>query len=208
MSDHGKELDLAQHREAEETLYGYVSAFSLLKPAEIELIVHRSIPRFFPKGSILLSEGEVASKCYFVLKGLVREYYLDDGQENTTAFFEEMQPVNSFSSRIEGKPSKHFLVCMEDCVLAIGEAHLEQEMIQLIPRLETIIRQEVERMTGLMQDELAHFIRSSPEQRYAHFCKTRPNLLQRVPQHQIASYIGIQPESLSRLRKRQLDIPS
>lgn len=204
MSERGIEPNNAQLQEAEAILYSFAEAFSVLEPAEIDLIVRSAYIRFFPKGTILLSEGQIAKNCYFVLKGLVREYYLVDGNEHTTAFFDEMHPVNSFSSHIESKESKHYLVCAEDSILTIGEQALEQEMIARIPSLEAVIRQEVERMTGFMQDELAHFIRSTPEQRYAHFCTTRPGLLQRVPQHQIASYIGITPESLSRLRKRQL----
>jgi CRP-like cAMP-binding protein len=208
MSAKGIEADESQLLRAEGALRVFVSAFSILTPDEIELIVGNAVIRFFPKGTILLSEGEIAQHCYFVLEGLVREYYLDDGREHTTAFFDEKCPVNSFSSHLESSGSKHYLVCAEDCLLTIGEEQLEQEMIRRIPRLEAIIRQEVERMTGQMQDELAHFIRSTPEQRYAHFCASRPGLLQRVPQHQIASLIGIAPESLSRLRKRQIKAES
>ncbi|MEO1435586.1 MAG: Crp/Fnr family transcriptional regulator [Bacteroidota bacterium] len=185
-------------------LHQFVSSFKILTPDEVNLIVDHADIRAFDKGIHILKEGQIASECFFVLKGLVREYYLQDGTEKTTAFFTEGMPVNSFSSATEQKPSKHYLVCAEDCVMTVGTESMEAEMIRRIPRLAEIIRQEVERNAGKMQDDLATYIMSSPEERYLNLLKTRPELLNRVPQHQIASFLGVKPESLSRIRKRLL----
>ncbi|MEM6726337.1 MAG: Crp/Fnr family transcriptional regulator [Bacteroidota bacterium] len=185
-------------------LHQFVSSFQLLSPEEVNIIVDNADIREFPKGKHLLKEGQIAQECYFMLKGLVREYYLQDGIEKTTAFFSEGMPVNSFSSATEQKPSKHYLVCAEDCVMTVGTDSLEAEMIRRIPRLGEIIRVEVERNAGKIQDELATYIMSSPEDRYLNLLETRPELLNRVPQHQIASFLGVKPESLSRIRKRLL----
>lgn len=182
----------------------FLSGFELLQEDELELIAENTVVRSFKKGDLLLSEGEVSAECYSVLKGCVREYYMVDGDEKTTNFYTEGQPVNSFTSFTAGIPSKHFLVCAEDCVLTVGTEELEAEMCRRIPRLETVIRQEVEKATGRIQDELALFMISTPEERYLNLQKNRQDLLQRIPQHQIASYIGITPESLSRIRKRLL----
>lgn len=187
-----------------ELLYNFVSAFEILQPEEIQMIVDNANIQEFKKGTILLAEGEISKSCYFVLRGCVREYYLKDGEEKTTAFYTEYQPVTSFTSYTAEKPSKHFWVCAEDCILTVGSQALEDEMIKRIPRLERVILQEVERNTGKAQDEWANFMTSTPEERYVNILENRPELLHRIPQHQIASYIGIKPESLSRIRKRMV----
>lgn len=187
-----------------EILRDFIKQFGMLTDEEVNIIVDNAHIKSFKKGTVLLREGQMSKECYMVLKGLVREYYIKDGEERTTNFFTEMQPVNSFTSRNSSKPSKHFLVCSEDCMLTVGWNSLEEEMCRRIPRLESIIRQEVEKETGKMQDEMAKFITSTPEELYQDLVENRPDLLNRVPQHQIASYLGIKPESLSRIRKRLL----
>lgn len=190
----------------QEVLRGFIKEFGMLTNDEIDIIVDNANIQSYKKGTVLLREGQVAKECYFVLKGLVREYYIVDGEEKSTNFFSEMEPVNSFTSRNSNKPSKHFLICAEDSVLTVGTNSLEEEMCQRIPRLGEIIRQEVEKETGKMQDDMADFITSSPEERYRNLLDNRPELLNRVPQHQIASYLGVTPESLSRIRKRLLAV--
>ncbi|MGB0886076.1 MAG: Crp/Fnr family transcriptional regulator [Chitinophagales bacterium] len=187
-----------------EILTEFLKSFEVLTSEEISLINEHTVLKSFKKGSILLKEGEVAKNCYAILKGCVRRYYIVDGEEKTTAFYTEGDPVTSFTSYNEKIPSKHFLECIEDCTLTEGTQDLEKEMCRLIPRLENIIRVEVEKEAGKTQENFALFITSSPEERYLNLLKTRPNLLQRVPQHQIASFLGIKPESLSRLKKRIL----
>jgi len=180
----------------------FIESFGLLTDQEVKTIIDNANIKSFKKGTFLLKEGQVSDKCYFVLKGCVREFYAVDGEEKSTAFFTEMQPVTSFTSYTNQTPSKHYLICAEDCVLTVGTQDLEKEMCERIPRLESVIRQEVERSTGKAQDDFANFITSSPEKRYLNLLENRPDLLNRIPQHQIASYIGVKPESLSRIRKR------
>lgn len=187
-----------------EELRKFVNSFGILTEEEVSMIVDNANIQYFKKGAILLREGQVAKECFFVLKGLVREYYIVDGEERSTNFFTELEPVNSFTSHTAKKPSRHFLVCAEDCVLTVGNDSLEQEMCRRIPRLETIIKEEVEKETGKMQDDLAKLLTSTPEELYLDLVENRPDLLNRIPQHQIASYIGVKPETLSRIRKRLL----
>jgi DNA-binding MarR family transcriptional regulator len=77
-------------------------------------------------------------------------------------------------------------------------------MYQKFPQIESLNRAMVEAIMAKQQDSLAEFKMTSPEQRYLNLLKNRPDLIQRVPQHQIASYLGVKPESLSRIRKRIL----
>jgi CRP-like cAMP-binding protein len=185
-------------------LYNLIAQYHMLTPDEVQLIVDKSVIRQFPKGKYLLKEGQIADCCYLVVEGCVRQYILKDGEEKTTAFYTEGEPVNSFTSATGKSKSNYYLVCMEDCTLTVGGDSLEAEMSKLIPRLESIIRQEVERYSGIYQDELSKFITHSAEERYLDLMKQKPDLLQRVPQHQIASFIGVTPESLSRIRKRMV----
>ncbi len=185
-----------------EELRKLLMGFPLLTEEDRQLILDNSDVRKFSKGTILLKEGQISKECYSVLKGIVREYYMVDGEEKTTNFFSEGQAVNSFTSISNNTPSKHYWVCTEDCVLVVGTQSLEEEMCKRIPKLEGIIRKEVERLSGEAQDEFAAFITSSPEQRYLRLMEKRPELFHRVPLHQIASFLGITAESLSRIRKR------
>ena len=127
-----------------------------------------------------------------------------DGEEKTTAFYTEGDPVVSFTSYSNQLPSKLFLICMEECVLTVGNQDWEAEMCKRFLKLESIIRIEVEKNAGKTQEAFATFITSSPEERYLQLLNTRADLLNRVPQHQIASFLGITAESLSRIRKRVL----
>jgi hypothetical protein len=90
-------------------------------------------------------------------------------------------------------------------MLAVSNQVIEKEIYMKIPTLESVVRHEVERAMGQIQDEFTAFISSSPKERYENLLENKPELLNRVPQHQIASYIGEQPQSLSRLRRRILN---
>lgn len=156
----------------------------------------------FPKGKILLQEGEISTKCFFIIKGCVRRYKLEDGEEKTTAFFTENQSIVQLESYLQQLPSSQYLVCVEEVTAIVGDPINEQEMYQKFPKLESLTRMFLERDFGKNQEDFSNFITSSPEKRYLDLMKNRPDLLQRVPQHQIASYLGVTPESLSRIRRR------
>lgn len=180
----------------------FLNTFPILKPEEIQLLIDNTTVKLFPKGMILLREGQIPSQCYMVLRGCVREYYLKDGREISTSFFTEGQAVAALACAVSKTPSKSFFVCAEDSLLTVSNQDIEREMCRLIPRLESIIRKEVELNAGKEREAFARFVTSSPEERYAYLQEFRPDLLHRIPQHQIASYIGVTPESLSRIRKR------
>ena len=156
----------------------------------------------FAKGHVLLREGQVSNESYFCIKGLVRKYYLIDGEEKTTEFYVEKEAISSLRSFNLKVPSNHFLECVEDCRLAILSREKEQELFERVPSFESICRVSVEEELGVYQDKLAQFMISSPEKRYLDLMENRPELLQRVPQYHLASYLGVKPESLSRIRKR------
>lgn len=177
----------------------YVAITEELEKAIAESVFVKS----FKKGTILLREGGFSNECYFILKGCIRSYYLKDGEEKTTEFYTEEQVVSpsGYGKKI---PSEFYLECIEDTIASVGTPELEEEMYQKYPQLETLSRVMADTLMGNYQDTFAEFKMASPEQRYLNLLKIRPDLIQRAPQHQIASYLGIKPESLSRIRKRTL----
>ncbi len=177
-----------------------VSNFRPLKPEEVELIVEKTVVKQFKKGEFLLREGQIPTKCYMVVEGCVREYLIKDGEEKSTAFYTESETFTPQSP--ESKPSRHYWECAEDCVLTVSTKSYEEELRALLPKLDEVFRQIAIDKINLAKAEWSEFISSSPEERYLNLQKTRPDLFNRVPHHQIASYLGMKPQSLSRIRKR------
>lgn len=179
------------------------SLFEIPLTVEEAQIIDLLIPiKTFKKGTILLKEGQVARESYFNLKGLVRLYYLIEGEERTIHFFEEGQPIASLSSYLNKTPAKHYLECVEDTTLTILSYDNEQELIQRVPAFESVCRVSIEQEFGKNQQMLADYMIKSPEKRYLELQENQPELLNRVPQYLLASYLGVKPESLSRIRKR------
>jgi len=156
----------------------------------------------FRKGDILLREGQVSRESFFVIQGCVRKYYIIDGDECTTEFYIEDESVASLQSYKNKTPANHYFECVEDCKLAVLNYEKEQELFKRVPKYEALCRMSMENDFGEQQELLAKFITSSPEERYKNLLETRPDLIQRVPQYHLASYLGVKPESLSRIRKR------
>jgi len=186
-----------------DVLIQYMKRFSDLSESELKKLTVNVPVAAFKKGTILLHQGEVPDKCYFVLQGCVRQYAVDEnGNENTFNFFTEEQSVTIFNQHTTDKTSAYSLGCLEDCTLVLGDLATEQESYDMHPVLETMTRKMMEEDMGAMRDDFSAFISSTPEERYHALMEKRPDLVDRVPQYQLASYLGIKPESLSRIKKR------
>jgi CRP-like cAMP-binding protein len=185
----------------ENEIVKYLSKYGSITKELEEAIIESAFIRSFPKGTVLLEAGKISNECYFILKGCIRSYYLKDGNEMTTDFFTEEQSV---TPSVYGKntPSAYYLECIEDTIAGVGAPDQETEMFQKFPQVESLARALGEAIMTKQQDTLAEFKMASPEQRYTQLQTVRPDLIQRVPQYQLASYLGITPESLSRIRKR------
>ena len=175
---------------------------SALTPDEQEAILKLNSVKTFQKGDLLLKEGETLTKSFFVIKGCVRQYHLKDGQEMTTFFYTDDQSIfpNVTASRVQ--ISQHNLECVEECSLSVTTLEQEQDLMKSFPRLGDLCRVVTEKQFGDYQEMFAKYISSTPEERYLELVENRPELLNKVPQYQVASYLGVKPESLSRIRKR------
>ncbi len=176
----------------------------LTKLSEEEILaIEQSFPiKTFDKGTYLLKEGQIAKDAYFVIEGCIRRYSMLDGEEVTSEFYTEGNSVADFNSLANHTPSKYFFVCSEKTTVAVINAEKEAVLYKKFPRFETICRVEFEKMMGEKTDSVAAFASKNPEEKYLYLLKERPDLFNRVPQYQIASYLGIKPETLSRIRKR------
>jgi CRP-like cAMP-binding protein len=185
----------------ENEIYEYLSKYiPITEELEEELSKIEFIKRF-KNGTILLEEGKISNECFFIIKGCIRSYYLKDGEEKTTEFYTEEQAVipSAYGNKI---PSEYYLECIEDTIAGVGTPELETEIYQKFPQLESLNRALGEAIMAKTQNTFAEYKMASPEERYLTLLKNRPDLVQRAPQHQIANYLGIKPESLSRIRKR------
>jgi CRP-like cAMP-binding protein len=162
-----------------------------------------TLPMFktFPKGSLLFKKGDLTEANYLVIKGGIRTYLIVEGDDITTAFYTETQAFLP-SSTIVKTPSTCYATCFEDSVLVVCTEDVEKKVFQYVPELAFICRKFSEKLLAKIQQSLDMYKSLTPEQRYLHLISERPELLQRVPQYQLASYLGIRPESLSRIRKR------
>jgi len=184
-------------------LFEYLSRFTSLSREEQQQIVDSILIEEHRKGTVLLNQGDVPTKCYFVLKGCVRQYCIDEsGKEITSNFYTEEQTIAIFNDHKFDKSSEYTFVCLEDCIMVIGDLADIENMYKRFAQLELMTRKMVEMNFGQVQEDFAEFISSSPEDRFKSLLKKRPGLIHRVPQHQLASYLGITPESLSRIKKR------
>lgn len=161
------------------------------------MVMHR-----FAKGSLILREGTYHADTYFVVKGLVRQYRIVEGAEITTGLFAEDDWIISLTGFTGAAPSATSLVCMEDTVLVAGNEQRAQEIFRRFPRLETVSRAVMETVFAEQAEYMRSLMTDTAGQRYRRLLETRPGLLQRVPQYHIASYIGVKPETLSRIRRR------
>ncbi len=168
-------------------------------------VVNRLIPiKEFRKGEVLLQEGSISKECYFTIKGCVRSFQIKEGEERTTQFFVEGEPIASMLSYLNKTPANHYFECVEDSTLAVLTFDNEQKLYKQHPKFEALCRNDIEREFGKQQEILQNYLTKNPEERYLMLQETRPDLLQRVPQYHLATFLGVQPESLSRIRKRIL----
>jgi len=184
------------------TLVDMMSGFIDLTNEEKQGILNAFPIKSFTKGTSLLKKGQIAKDAFFVIKGCIRKYSMGDGEERTIEFYTEFQSAVNFDSLSNGSPSKYYFTCTEDSIIAIVNSEKESELYKKFPRFGEVCRVEVEKMLGASQEDISRFKNSTPKERYLNLLKNRPELLQRVPQYQIASYLGIKPETLSRIRKR------
>ncbi|RPD51152.1 Crp/Fnr family transcriptional regulator [Paracnuella aquatica] len=198
------------HQEASlDPLLIYFDRLIPLNKAEKELVGAKFHPRLFRKRQYVLQEGDVCAQMYFVVRGCLRMYKIDEkGNTHNLQFAAENYWINDLSSFHGIKPSALNIDALEDTVLLqISHDDLISLYIQA-PKFDRIFRVLLENSYIRLQERLLQNISSTAEERYQTFLEIYPHLVNRLSQVQIASFLGITPEFLSRLRNRRASKPS
>lgn len=174
-----------------------------IDPLQLEAMSNHLNVSEFPKGEILIAQGDPSNQCFFILKGMVRKYAIDaEGIETTYDFLGEQQTVVASYQEGATQASAYTFSCLEPCIAIVGDLDAIEGDFDAHPEFRLLTRQVMEATLDQVQASLAVYIRMSPEARVKHVMETRPELFTRVPQHQLASFLGMTPESLSRIKRR------
>jgi CRP-like cAMP-binding protein len=179
----------------------YVARYIQLTKEELEIFHSLLQYRQVKKKQFLLKEGEVCTFEAYILKGCVRTYYLDkQGVETILTFAVEDWWVGDLSSFTEQQPSRQHIETLEDCELLTISFEDKNTLFEKVPKFEKLFRLLVQRAVGVLQQRIYAGVSQTAEERYLAFLDKYPAIVQRVPQHQIARYIGVSPEFLSKVR--------
>lgn len=154
------------------------------------------------KNEHLLIEGDYCNFGVFIQKGCIRHYYFNDGVESTGNFFFENAWYADFESFLYGKPSKLNIEALEDCELYLAYKDDFDKLVIQYPVFNSFLREMMERTIKGLTGKGMSMTLLNPEERYLALIKYRPKVVERVSLKYIASYLGVKPESLSRIRTR------
>ena len=176
-----------------------------LTPEEETLFLYKTETKQFKAKSILLSAGEIATCTYFVNSGILRSFNINDNIiEHVLHFACEGWWIGDMYSYISEKPGNLFIEVLEDAEVVIITKENHQKLYQEIPKLERFFRILAENSLVSHQERLMDNLSLTAEERFEKFCSKYPTLIQKVPQKQIASYIGVTPEFFSKMKARLL----
>ncbi len=156
---------------------------------------------------VLIAEGDICRYAYFVKKGCLRYFHNVDGEEITGQFFFENGWYTDYESFLLQKPSKQNIDALEPTELILLPKSELLKLYITIPKFEKFGRIMAENAFLGLRNRTELLTQQSAEERYLRLMKERPKVIERVPQHYIASYLGIKPPSLSRIRKRIMNNP-
>lgn len=183
-------------------LVSRLKKYASLTEEEITYLSTKLVIKTYDKNEVIFSEGSVARTIYFVLKGCVRLFYTVDGLEKTAFFYTEGDFICAGESYNLEVPAIENYQAIEEAVLVHFDKYLNEKLMQSFPVFQNIALVATENELIACQKMLASFVTQSPTKRYLKLLETNGALFLRVPQQYIASYLGVSPETLSRIKKR------
>lgn len=169
---------------------------------ELGVVLKHFEAKNIKKKTNLLQAGKIANEVYFIISGCIRLFYEKDGEDISAYFFTEKMFAGAYDSFISQKPSRHSIETLEDSqILAVSYKALQELFIEF-PKMNEFVRKVLEERFIALHELFTAHILDSPEERYLNLQRERPDLINRIPQHQIATFLGITPVSLSRIRNR------
>lgn len=172
-----------------------------LSASELDLVHQLFQHKTCKKKTLLLNKGQVCNFEAYIIKGCVKKYYLNqNGDEVILQFAVEDWWISDMVSFTEQIPSLIYIETMEETELLQINFQNKEQLFKQVPQLERVFRLLVQRAYSVLENRFLTGVAASAEERYLNFIKKYPMLPQRVPQYQIASYLGITPEALSRIK--------
>ena len=176
-----------------------------LSPEEELLFLSKTEIKQYKAKTILVNAGEISKYSYFVNSGLLRSFNINDNiVEHVLSFACEGWWIGDIYSLISKKPGNLFIEVLEDAEVVLLTRESQNELFTEIPKLERFFRILTENSLVAHQERLMDNLSLTAEERFDKFCKRYPTIIQRVPQKQIASYIGVTPEFFSKMKSRLL----
>lgn len=180
----------------------YLSTHLKIRASEIDLLVKRCSVKLVQKDDYLLQPNEVNNHTFFVEKGLLRQFSIDEkGKEHILTFAPEQWFVSDRESVYFQLPSSYFIQAVEDSRVVLLDNDFISHLSETLPDFPNFNLRLLHNHIRHLQKRIELLLSASAKERYLDFIKTYPDILLRVPQSMVASYLGITPESLSRVRK-------
>ncbi|HTJ53368.1 MAG TPA: Crp/Fnr family transcriptional regulator [Cyclobacteriaceae bacterium] len=170
--------------------------------AESELLAGYCEPRSIKKKTVLLHTGDTSRELYFIVHGCMRLFYEKDGVDISAYFFTDMAFAGAYDSFASQQPSRHAIEAAEDCEIIVISYNGWQKLFVELPKMYAFVLKVLEERFISLHKLYTSMILDSPEERFLNLINERPDIIQRIPQHQIATFLGITPVSLSRIRNR------
>lgn len=180
----------------------YLQAHTPISDEQFDALSREVTVRAYPKGRILVRPGDDAVQGFFVSKGLLRSYTIDaKGKEHIIQFAPENWWLADRGSMYFGEPAAYFMDVVEDAELVVVNRNFLERAQEICPAFASYNIQLLHNAARHMQQRIAQLLAATAEERYLAFIQLYPNLMLRVPQLMVASYLGITPETLSRVRR-------
>ena len=185
-------------------LRAYLEARAQFTAEHLEIVERLFVPATLKTGEFLQRAGEVARYAAFVAAGCLRSYVIDaKGKEHIVQFAPETWWLADGISLNDRTPSQFFFEAIEDSALLLIEPSSHQELVKRVPPYAAAFQSGIQRHAAAKDRRIAESLSTSAEERYLQFLDTYPSIAQRVPQWMLASYLGVSPETLSRIRKNR-----
>lgn len=183
-------------------LYEHIRSRVELSDKEFQICRNYFTPKKIRKKQFFLLEGDVCRSIAFVVSGCLRVYTIDaKGIEHIVQFAVVDWWVGDLHSYLSGLPGDYYIDALEDSELLLLERDAREELLKAVPGMERFFRLLLEANYIATHQRIVDSLSASAEERYIKFTRTYPELIEQIPQHHIASFLGITPQSLSRIRK-------
>jgi CRP-like cAMP-binding protein len=186
-----------------DVIINYLREKTTLTDEDVRLIESVFIPKHLEKGELLLREGEIPKYAAFVAQGCLRSYVVDNkGKEHIIQFAPETWWLSDTNNLLHKTPTPYFMDALEPTNLLLLDLPSHLRLMEAIPGYAKSFQIGFQKHAAKKDSRIVETLTADAEQRFENFLNTYPTIAQRVPQHMLASYLGVSPETLSRIRKK------